>query len=52
MEELVSPGDGGNRTATKKYINCGFVYHKWLSFAFVISVILSFLWSRFDQTLL
>lgn len=27
MEELTSPGDGGNWTATKKYINCGFVYH-------------------------
>lgn len=28
MEELASPTDGGNWTATKKYLNCGFVYHK------------------------
>lgn len=26
MEELTSPGDGGNWIATKKYVNCVFVY--------------------------
>lgn len=28
MEEPASPRDSGNWTATKKYVNCGFVYHK------------------------